>query len=150
MIPDFESNGNLPRGVHEAVWSEFAARFGKSVHRRVLLSGLAKGLRLLKAAGCEVVYVDGSFVTDREGVYNEVPRDFDVCWDEKDVNVLELDAVFFDFSAQRAAQKERFGGEFFPAKAVAGHKSVFFEYFQIDKSTGRAKGIVKVRLETLP
>lgn len=150
MIPDFGRDGRLPAGVHQATWSEFAARFATTPHRRELLSGLEAGLRGLRVAGCAAVYVDGSFTTNMETIYNEAPRDFDACWDESGVDINALDAVFLDFSAGRAAQKARFGGEFFPAHALADFQSWYIDYFQRDKITGRAKGIVKIVLETLP
>ena len=148
-LPRFESNGNLPAGIHEATWSEFVLRFGRTAHRQELLNGLEAGLQLLKAAGCEVVYVDGSFTTDAE-MYNSAPRDFDVCYEDDVIDDDALDTVFFDFSNGRAAQKSRFGGEFFPSQMMADHKSYFIEYFQRDRITQRPKGIVKILLATLP
>jgi hypothetical protein len=44
MIPKFEANGNLPPGIHEAEWSEFALRFGGTEKRQMLLQGLKGGL----------------------------------------------------------------------------------------------------------
>ena len=150
MLPRYQHNGNLPAGIHEATWAEFVERFGRTAHRQQLLQGLAAGLAQLKAAGCTTVYVDGSFVTDVENVFNERPHDFDACWEVHGVNVDSLDAVFFTFEAARAAQKAQFGGEFFPADWPADPQgSPFVEYFQQDKN-GRAKGIVKIALETLP
>jgi hypothetical protein len=153
MIGNFEAGGNLRPGIHEATWEELVARFAKTPHRRSLSEGLKQGLQLLKSVGCTTVYVDGSFVTDKENVFNEQPKDFDVCWDEKGVDVAELkilEPIFFEFSSKRAAQKAKFKGEFFPSKYPADHKSVFLEYFQQDENTGRPKGIVKIDLETLP
>ena len=51
MLPDFETDGNLPAGVHYAEWPEFSARFGTaSDQRRYLISGLEVGLRDLEKA----------------------------------------------------------------------------------------------------
>lgn len=78
----------------------------------------------------------------------DVPGDFDACWDVSDVDPDKLDPVFFDFKNQRAAQKGRFGGEFFPAQLPEGDSgTTFLEFFQIDKDTGDAKGIVAIDLE---
>ena len=100
MIPAFERSGNLPAGVHEATWNEFVARFGQTQRRQRLLQGLQCGLEALKAAGCQVAYVNGSFVTRERW-----PHDFDVCWEPEGVNSSTLDPVFFDFTAARSAQK---------------------------------------------
>ena len=92
-----------------------------------------------------MVYVDGSFVTNKER-----PGDFDACWDVEGVDPERLDPVFLDFSDGRTAQKRRFGGEFFPAqlpKGVTGR--TFLAFFQAERRTGRRKGIVAVRIEDL-
>jgi hypothetical protein len=145
MLPSFTESGNLPPGIHWATWEEMVARFGGSARRQELLDGMYQALRLLCDAGCQVVYVNGSFVTTKE-----VPGDFDACWDIEGVDADRLDSVFFDFSNSRAAQKQRFGGELFPAQVPEGVTGVtFLEFFQMDRSTGQAKGIVAVRLEDL-
>src|SRR5262245_35713043 len=108
MIPPFQSNGNLPSGIHVADWPEFVARFGTTPRRLALLSGLRAALDSLHDAGCLSVYVDGSFVTSKAD-----PNDFDACWDVSGVDPARLDAVFLTFDNGRAAQKARFGGEFF-------------------------------------
>lgn len=44
MIPGFDSNGNLPPGVHTATWGQFCGHFGHSEHRKNLLAGLVAAL----------------------------------------------------------------------------------------------------------
>lgn len=143
MIPQFDGRGLLSEGIHLATWEEFVDRFGWSEHRRRLLRGLSEALSLLRSAGCRRVYVNGSFVTAKER-----PNDIDACWDYEGVDVDALDAVFFDFDDGRAAQKARFGAEFFPAQLPEGVSGrAFLEFFQIDKQTGAAKGIIELRLD---
>lgn len=141
MIPEFDSAGLLPKGVHRANWQEIARRFGGNRQRCKLLNGLKEALDLLKRAGCRRVYLDGSFVTGKE-----LPNDVDVCWDVDGVDPMSLDSVFFDFDNGRAAQKERFGAEFFPAQAPQRLKT-FLDFFQIDKDTGKPKGIIELILD---
>ncbi|HEU0178347.1 MAG TPA: hypothetical protein VFV58_29130 [Blastocatellia bacterium] len=74
MIPNFDEAGNLPCGVHWASWREFDKRFGVNRRRRKLLKGLQLALASLRAAGCRIVYIDGSFVTTKK-----MPNDFDAC-----------------------------------------------------------------------
>jgi hypothetical protein len=83
MIPEFDINGNLPPGIHQVTWEEFTKRFGITRHRCKLLGGLKRALDSLKAAGCQTVYVDGSFITEKK-----VPGDFDACWDINGVNLI--------------------------------------------------------------
>lgn len=144
-IPQVESDGNLPPGIHWAEWHEFAVRFGLTPYRQRILQGLHAALRSLKAAGCTTVYVDGSFVTAKD-----FPGDFDGCWDITGVDPSGLDPVFLDFSNHRAAQKARFLGEFFPAQLPEGISGrTFLEFFQINRDTGAPKGIVAIDLRRL-
>jgi hypothetical protein len=144
LLPAFQSDGNLPGGIHFAEWAEIAIRFGQTPHRRRLLTGFLAGISELKHAGCGIVYLDGSFVTAAEQ-----PGDFDACWDVVDVDPSKLDGVFFEFDNGRAAQKARFLGEFFPAQLPEGWSGkTFLEFFQIDKSTGDPKGVVGLDLTT--
>ena len=143
----FDRGGKLLPGIHRPTWPEFVAQFGQNAHRRRLLAGLERALNDLKAVGCQTVYVDGSFVTEKEN-----PGDFDACWDRAGVNLrLLLNTPLLAFSHGRAAQKVRYGGELFPADAeadIAGR--CFLDFFQVDKETGNPKGIVELDLGGLP
>jgi hypothetical protein len=145
MLPPFNADGNLPAGVHRADWDAVMKRFSWTERRLELLSGLETALKPLREAGCRRVYLNGSFVTAKDE-----PGDIDVAWDPSGVDVdhlLELEPVFGDFADRRTAQKAKFGCEFFPASFtadVAGN--TFLDFFQIDKETGDAKGIVELEL----
>jgi hypothetical protein len=103
----------------------------------------------LRGAGCRTIYLDGSFVTDKT-----IPGDFDACWDVAGVvgaTLLRLDPVLLDFADDRAAQKAKYFGEFFPAQALeVGRGRVFLDFFQIDKRTGDPKGIVALDTGSVP
>ena len=143
MIPEFSPQGLLPQGIHTASWEEVTERFGANEARRQLLARLREALDLLRSAGCRRVYIDGSFVTSKER-----PNDIDVCWDIAGVDPDVLDPVFFDFADGRAAQKGRFGAEFFPAQTPEGLTGkVFLEFFQVDKETGETKGVIELLLD---
>ena len=119
-----------------------APNFGFTERRVRLLAGLKDALLMLKRAGCGVVYIDGSFVTAKPQ-----PNDFDACWSIEGVDPDRLDPVFLDFANSRARQKARFGGEFFPADLPEGGTGkTFLEFFQTDKETGAARGIVALDL----
>lgn len=142
MIPPFDDSGNLPPGVHEATWDEFADRFGITPQRRALLAGLYSALQVLQSAGCRAVYIDGSFVTNKL-----VPNDFDACWDIEGVDPDQLDPVLLTFDDRRAAQKAKYLGELFPAQLTEGGSGgSFLAFFQVDKETGNPKGIVALDL----
>ena len=142
MIPPFTATGTLPEGVHPASWQEFYGRFGTNAFRLWLIDGIEAALAALELAGCRFVYVDGSFVTNEP-----YPRDWDACWEEDGVNLEMLDDVFFEFANGRIAQKAKYRGECFPASMAEGAtKTTMLDFFQRDRTTGNAKGIVALRL----
>lgn len=141
MLPKFTSNGSLPAGVHEATWEEFIARFGSTITRKRIIAGLRAALTNLFQAGCGAVFIDGSFVTNKEN-----PNDFDACWDLNGVDPALLDPILLRFDDGRAAQKAKYRGEMFPAQMKEGNSNEdFLEFFQTDKETGAPKGIVLIR-----
>ena len=140
MIPelvDIKGDWNvLPRGVHKATLEEIGHRFATNEKRRMLFEGFCKAVYVLHKAGCKVIFLDGSFVTDKPE-----PGDFDACWDPTGVDESKLDPVLLDFSSQRKRQKERFRGEFFPSSG----SGAMLQFFQKDKYTGLKKGIIQVQ-----
>jgi len=131
----------LPPGVHDATLEEVRARFATNPRRKALFKGLSRVCKSLKSAGCTVIFLDGSYVTDKS-----IPGDFDTCWDPTNVDPTKLDPVFLDFRDRRASQKSKYGGEFFPSSAPADGSHNFVEYFKTDKETGMEKGIIRIHL----
>ena len=143
MIPSVDERGNLPPGIHPATWDEIVERYATNERRRQLLEGLRVAIESLRAAGCARIYLDGSFVTEKDA-----PGDFDACWEVSGVEPALLDPVLLDFTDRRAAQKARYGGELFPAQLAAEPGgTAFLDYFQRDRQTGEPKGIVALDLE---
>jgi hypothetical protein len=143
-IPPFDDNGNLPPGIHFCTWDEFLDRFDTTVQRKWLIEGLKKAMEHLRAAGCRIIYINGSFVTDKLN-----PKDFDACWDAEgvDIDYLRTNApTLLNFSDKRAAQKSKYRGELFPSELIADEKELtFIELFQLDKRQNR-KGIIAIDL----
>ena len=112
-----------------------------------LLEQVDKALTNFKGAGCQTAYLDGSFASSKEN-----PGDIDVCYDPRGVIGVKLDPVFLDFSNRRAAQKAKYGCEFFPLSATASlnPRLSYLEFFQRDKYTDEAKGIIALDLGRLP
>jgi hypothetical protein len=149
VIPDFEPTGLLPAGIHHAAWLEFVARFGGSKRRAWLLEGLLTALTMLRSAGCQVVHIDGSFVTAKAE-----PDDYDGLWDAAGVIAAKLDPVLLDLTDLRAGrlkQKVKYRGEFIPVQAAEDKLGItYLEFFQICKVSGAPKGIIRIELSTLP
>lgn len=143
MIPQFDSNGNLPPGIHQATIEEVEGKFAYNRHRQKLFNGLVKAIESLKLAGCKKVFLDGSFITNKK-----FPSDFDGCYDETTIDLEILDRVFFlAFDPKRIAQKKKFGGELFPSclPAVNFPCTTFLDFFQRDKDN-KVKGIILINL----
>lgn len=143
MIPEFLPNGNLPPGIYETTWDQFCDRFGHTEYWQALIEGLASALKDLSAAGCKMVYINGSFVTAKE-----VPRDYDLCWGIDGVIPEKLNPALLDFStAGRAKMKDKYKGDLFPAEipeGVSGKR--FLDFFQIDRKTEEPKGIISLEI----
>ncbi len=136
LIPPFDVRGNLPPGVHRARWEEILDTFGGNAWRRDLLDSVERVARELRRAGCRYVWLDGSFVTDKE-----FPGDFDLCYDVATTDLDVLDPTVLD----RATAKEMYGGDILPT-----HPSLpLIDFFQTDRD-GHSKGIVEIDLGSLP
>jgi RNAse (barnase) inhibitor barstar len=144
MIPEFNKEGLLPKGIHEASWEEFRERFRWTPERERLMEGLERALESFKKAGCRSVYINGSFVTAKDH-----PNDYDGCWDETGVDIDKLDPVWLEFKNMRSSQKKKYYGEFFPATMnEISDAKIFLEFFQIDRERGKPKGIIKIDLRS--
>lgn len=140
MILDFTKTGNLPPGIHMATWKEFQERFGYNQKRIWLLDGLKMLLSELRKVRCSAVYVDGSFVTNKE-----IPRDYDLCWKMEGVLIEDLDPVLTNYTLQgKARMEEKYRGDIRGAEfSVRETGASYLEFFQYDRD-GKAKGIVEL------
>src|SRR5690554_1370774 len=131
----------LPPGIHDATLVEVEVRFATTPHRKRLFEGFVRVTDALAAAGCCYVYLDGSFVTAKPH-----PSDYDGCWDHVGVDPGKLDPVLLDFDNKRAAQKAKYLGEMFIAGMPNGPAGPFIDFFQKEKSSGQAKGMLRIAL----
>ena len=132
----------LPEGMHIVDFQTVSAAFGTNGRRRTQFDGLLRAAGDLRAAGCGRLYLDGSYVTAKPW-----PGDYDACWDPTGVVEGLLDPVLLNFDDERAAQKAKYQGEFFPSSVlVGGVGSTFLEFFQIERFSGLKKGIVQIEL----
>lgn len=146
MIPEFDESGILPPGVHSAEWSEFKEIFGTNLTRQRMIDGLELAMTQLKAAGCRIIYIDGSFVTSKQK-----PGDFDACWEDNGVDIKYLESIaptLFNFALRRAEQKIKYKGEIFPSNYPANDSgTAYIDFFQFDTRTNTCKGIIAIDLQ---
>jgi hypothetical protein len=140
MIPNFTSSGKLPPGIHKATWVEFQERYGYNPKRVWLLEGLKKLLVELSKVGCKSVYVDGSFVTDKEE-----PGDYDLCWKMDGVFVEDLDPVLLNYTSEgKVLIEKKYRGDIRGAEfSVKETGATYLVFFQHDRN-GIAKGVVEL------
>ena len=121
--------------------AEVALAFATTPHRQWLFQGFQRVVEALRAAGCNSVFLDGSFTTGKPH-----PEDYDGCWDHMGMDFALLDPVLLDFSHKRAAQKRKFLGEMFPALSDSGPSGTFLDFFQREKFSDEPKGIIRISL----
>ena len=114
MLPSFQTLCGapwriLPPGEHLATLQEVKQTLAFNPHRLNLFNGLVNAANLLARSGCKYLYLDGSYVTEKD-----MPGDFDACWSIEQVDFNIVDPIFLDLSNGTTAQKARFGGELFP------------------------------------
>ena len=136
----FDADGNLPPGIHVLTLAEASLLLVFNNRREVLFDGFLRARSCLREAGCQKIYIGGSFATSKE-----FPGDFDACWDTTNVNLellKKIEPALLDLSNNCAAQKVKFGGELFPADLPTTVSGVsHLDFFQNDRDD-RPKGIV--------
>ena len=135
MIPQFDQRGNLPPGIYNATLKEIENRFSSTPHRKRLFKGLVRLLENLKTAGCTTLYLDGSFVTEKEE-----PGDYDCLWDPTDVT----DKLDMDLLKPLEDRKSKYLGDIF-VYLPEQRGFPYLEYFQKDEDDN-PKGIIKIDL----
>lgn len=88
QIPQFAENGNLPEGIHPATWQEVEEVLAFNERRKELFAGLRRACQSLKLVGCRKIYIGGSFATNKE-----FPGDFDICWEDDEVDFEYLEQL---------------------------------------------------------
>jgi hypothetical protein len=144
MSLQFNANGNLPPGIHTLTLTEAHALLVFNERRANLFRGFKSVCISLQQAGCQKIYIGGSFSTNKE-----FPGDFDACWDTSNVDfkiLKDIEPVLLDLSNNCAAQKAKFGGELFPADKPTDLSGVtHLDFFQKDRD-GHPKGIIAIVL----
>lgn len=147
MLPELQSYPGmpwkiLPPGEHLATLKDLKDRFAWTEHRCNLYAGIERVAYILAGAGCSRLYLDGSYVTEKE-----CPGDFDACWDIQDVDFQKLPEIIWNLKNGTCAQKLEYGGELFPNRIERGSQMLFSDFFQMEKHTGNKKGIVVIDLK---
>lgn len=142
---NYNVDGYLPEGIHTLTWDEFKEQFGFSPRRKVLMQGLFAVIQILKECGCDAIYIDGSFVTDKLE-----PDDWDACFKGSMEAIYKLDNrdtdLVLDDIRKRDRQKEKYFGELYPPYIIAEKEMCYLDFFQCIKGSRNKKGIIKIML----
>lgn len=111
---------------------------GPPPRRRDLLTGLQDACRYLKQAGVDILFLNGSFVSNIP-----VPGDYDACWDmgAQGLALACLPGCLHPDSLSPPEQKDRFQGEFYSLR--------YLRLYQTSGSDPHPKGVVALVLSTV-
>ncbi len=139
MIPKFNEDGYLPKGIHKATLNEIKQRFGSSsAKRKELFEGLQSLVQLLRKykGNIKRFLLNGSYVSSGES-----PKDLDC------ILIVKRD---FDFSSpgidELRAAKRLFGVHLFTfTEEDTSRYRRLIDFFGHDRGQ-KPKGLVEVRL----
>lgn len=138
MLPRHETDGTLPAGIHDATWAEILERFATNARRRLLLDNFASIVGHLAAAGCQTVYLGGSFITTKPD-----PGDLDMLWDVTGVDANLVHEMFHGPSGIPVIWS-LFGCHCFPMHLTEGRTGLgYLEFFQTRKDGAGRVGIIR-------
>lgn len=145
MLPDFESTGYLPEGIHPCTLDEFFKKFMNTPWRSKFKQGLMQLIYDLNSIGVSTIYIDGSFVTNKR-----LPNDMDICWEDTGIDYTAaqtMHPILFDWKFPRKKQQSKYGADVFPARLYEGGSKLYFlDFFQNIKYSSERKGIVKIHI----
>ena len=141
----FESDGRLLEGVYRLNWMEFVTAYGFNEHRIELIGKLKYLVNILVKSGCKRVILGGSLVTRAEH-----PRDFDGCFDEREVDsalIAGLEpALLIEETADIHTLHNKYGGVLEPQRIIPSLGVTMVEILKYDSRTGMPKGVVSLEL----
>jgi hypothetical protein len=137
-VPDFTPQGLLPAGVHQWSMAEAAAALCTSDHRTNIWTGLEGFVVWAKAlAGPTVLYVDGSYVTDKA-----VPNDVDVVVDISGCDAQGQAQWARAWGSSHQHVKTTYHVDFYPVVLGQGNDFVaFFQYVRAEEALRRGIGL---------
>lgn len=146
-FPEFDSNGDLPTGVHRASLDEVLARFGQNTPQRQLVSiRLLRVYELARGTGKLLRFIIfGSYVTAKPN-----PNDVDIILVMRDDFLMgecdeETEPVFHHLRAQAELGASVFWTA--PCGVLLETVDHFIDHWQTKRDYSR-HGIVEVTLET--
>ena len=144
MIPEFQKDGNIPKGLYKATLQEVREVFGTgSAKRKLLIGNLENIIELAKSTGkLERVIIWGSFISNKD-----FPQDIDLLLIMRgdfdlDANPPEVKRVF-DYVQGRIV----FNADIFWTKSSIGEEAIglWIETYQMTRDF-ESRGIVEATI----
>jgi hypothetical protein len=112
------------------------------------MDGLKDAIENFRAAGVSSIFIDGSFITNKDN-----PNDIDGCWSAAgDIDLDKLDPLFWDSKTPNEKRanlhklKARYGLDFYIAEGTENGSGLKFpDFFQVNRE-GKMKGIIRIDL----
>ncbi len=144
MIPDFNENGELPEGIHEATLEEVQDRFCINFKRKQLFRDFLLLMKEFQKIDCKDIYIDGSFTSNID-----FPNDVDVCWGTLENASSEYFKYIKEVAPDLHYEIDYFGKcHIQPAYYNAWTQDIqnifYIDFFQISKIYKTPKGIIKL------
>lgn len=137
-----ESEILIPKGVHIKTFADIERMFTGNEKRKELFKDFMRWAREMKEAGCETVYLDGSFITKKVN-----PGDFDACWEVFTPVKSPTESLLLSPSREGIEwRKKQFKGDIFARYDSFGDRVA---HWQKDERTDELKGIIKLDLREL-
>ena len=146
-IPQLNSNGLLPVGIHDTTLDEIRERFGvfqENDRRPKLFAKLVEMVAAMRASGLfEELLFDGSFVTAKSA-----PNDIDLVAVLKPGHDFERDLPMSEYSmVARTVLRRRFGFDVVVAERDSRLYNSYVELFsRVCAAPNLKKGLLKLKL----
>jgi hypothetical protein len=146
-IPEFNTHGCLPGGLHDCTLDELRSRFGvfqESDRRPRLFAQLEALVQACASAGLfEALIVDGSFVTAKP-----TPNDIDLIAVLRPGHDFERDLPMSEYAlVSRALLRRRFGFDVVVVERDSALQATYLEFFSLVRERpGLKKGLLRLRL----
>lgn len=125
---------------HSVTFAEFREKFGYNQHRSWLIEGLRRAALELRRAGCAIIYVGGSFTSDKE-----FPSDYDACFNPIGVSG-SLSPLLIEERYLTERRNEYFG-DWLIGRPDDGAAGYWYRFLAFDDRTGRANTMYAIKLD---
>ncbi len=156
-IPNFVTGGILPTGIHDCDLTEIEASFVYNNKRQSVWDSFMFYLsQIVVITEVNIVYVDGSFTTDKESFADngEPPNDVDIVLEFADFQTVNLLFLQYPHLLHHDTVKQNYNVDLWIwAAGVKNDLREFFQYLRPEEAmnrnvpAGTRKGVLRISLD---